>query len=657
MSKNYLPNRGNYNDLKPFKFWCQKVLPLVYDDSLSYYELLDKVVDYLNKTMEDVTTLNDDVTAMYGAYEQLQSYVNNYFDNLDVQDEINSKLDQMAIDGSLSALINPQIPGAVSSWLAANVDPVGSAVVVDSTLTISGAAADAKVTGDNFNDLKADFDVLYQEYKAVCSGSSTTTLIDYEMHTGDTIRIKNSSTGSIQCSANSGKPGTVIQDFGTVSAGKEKNVTLNTDAPVFRIWWTRATTAGDVVTVSKLNALVPILQGDVSELHSNMSGLYRMSDLIGGTKYQYLPDISEWTVGYWDGKPTIVTNSQYKCVHLDGFKAGTYYVSNFMEWQSFVLNASSGAVTTFHALGLTTNTDGSFTVGFDFDLYITTNKTTTNSKFTNAPLPPIWRQGAFGVDGDSYTVAQDGSGDFASVVDAVNYACQFMDSKIYIGAGTWDIIDELGADYLANVDDTQRGLYLNNRVHVVCDSRAIIEANYTGDIANVKKWLSIFNSGQYGFTLENAVLIGSNIRYIVHDERDQDTDAYVNKYINCTMVFDNRNNTAWGAKQCIGGGLGQNGYIDIEGCTFKSYQSYDGTVTYHNTGASTGRSHIVMRDCYFYLYNTFRLSWYGASTEITDALVTGCYLGADIMHRAENSGATVENTSIIAWNNTINPHS
>ena len=35
-------------DLKTFNFWCQKVLPLVYDDSLSYYELLCKVVDYIN---------------------------------------------------------------------------------------------------------------------------------------------------------------------------------------------------------------------------------------------------------------------------------------------------------------------------------------------------------------------------------------------------------------------------------------------------------------------------------------------------------------------------------------------------------------------------------------------------------------------------------
>lgn len=40
-------------DLKPFWFWCQKVLPLVYDDSLSYYEVLCKVMNYMNKIIEN----------------------------------------------------------------------------------------------------------------------------------------------------------------------------------------------------------------------------------------------------------------------------------------------------------------------------------------------------------------------------------------------------------------------------------------------------------------------------------------------------------------------------------------------------------------------------------------------------------------------------
>ena len=104
-SADFTPEMGNYRSLQPFRYWCQKVLPLVYDDSLSYYELLCKVVDYLNKTMEDVETLHGDVTNLHTAYEQLQNYVNTYFSSLDVQEEINNKLDQMANDGTLNILL------------------------------------------------------------------------------------------------------------------------------------------------------------------------------------------------------------------------------------------------------------------------------------------------------------------------------------------------------------------------------------------------------------------------------------------------------------------------------------------------------------------------------------------------------------------------
>lgn len=82
----------------PFRFWCQKILPAVYDDSLSYYELLCKVVDYLNKVMEDDLTVINYVN-------ELEEYMNNYFNNLDVQEEINNKLDSMAEDGTLYEII------------------------------------------------------------------------------------------------------------------------------------------------------------------------------------------------------------------------------------------------------------------------------------------------------------------------------------------------------------------------------------------------------------------------------------------------------------------------------------------------------------------------------------------------------------------------
>ena len=67
-------------------------------DALTDYELLSKVVEYLNKVIKQ-TNINSE------AVQQLQQYVEQYFDNLDVQEEINNKLDQMAEDGQLADII------------------------------------------------------------------------------------------------------------------------------------------------------------------------------------------------------------------------------------------------------------------------------------------------------------------------------------------------------------------------------------------------------------------------------------------------------------------------------------------------------------------------------------------------------------------------
>lgn len=66
------------NALKPFRFWCQKVLPLVYDDSLSYYEILNKVVDYLNKLIEDENVLIEEVDELKAALAEVQNLIDNF---------------------------------------------------------------------------------------------------------------------------------------------------------------------------------------------------------------------------------------------------------------------------------------------------------------------------------------------------------------------------------------------------------------------------------------------------------------------------------------------------------------------------------------------------------------------------------------------------
>lgn len=102
---NYMPGQYKNTSFRPFRFWCQTVLPLVYDDSLSYYELLNKVVSYLNAAIGDLNKLTEEYSNIRDAYKELENYVNNYFENLDVSAEINAKLDQMAEDGDFDEIV------------------------------------------------------------------------------------------------------------------------------------------------------------------------------------------------------------------------------------------------------------------------------------------------------------------------------------------------------------------------------------------------------------------------------------------------------------------------------------------------------------------------------------------------------------------------
>lgn len=149
----FTPDMKGYTGQGAFRFWCQKVLPLVYDDSLSYYELLNKVVLYLNNTISDVANVEDNVTALHEAYLSLQNFVNDYVDTLDFPAEVNRRLDEMASDGTLTTLILPYLPDIIGDWLAEHLTPTSPPV--DDTLTIPNAAADAAAVGAMFDKTMA----------------------------------------------------------------------------------------------------------------------------------------------------------------------------------------------------------------------------------------------------------------------------------------------------------------------------------------------------------------------------------------------------------------------------------------------------------------------------------------------------------------------
>lgn len=70
----------NYNDITPLKFWCQKILPLSYDDSLSYYETLCRFADKVNELIERLNLYQEE----YRDYVDEQvSFLKTYIDEQD----------------------------------------------------------------------------------------------------------------------------------------------------------------------------------------------------------------------------------------------------------------------------------------------------------------------------------------------------------------------------------------------------------------------------------------------------------------------------------------------------------------------------------------------------------------------------------------------
>ena len=86
-------NEKKFIKLTPFKMQVLETFPFIDEDfdAITNYELLCKVVDYLNKTIDNVDVLHDEVEEYINKFNELKAYVDNYFDNLDVQEEINNR--------------------------------------------------------------------------------------------------------------------------------------------------------------------------------------------------------------------------------------------------------------------------------------------------------------------------------------------------------------------------------------------------------------------------------------------------------------------------------------------------------------------------------------------------------------------------------------
>lgn len=248
-------------------------------------------------------------------WQELYDYVHDYFDNLDVQQEINTKINAMIADGTFVTITTPVIeakvasmtPGIVSSnlpgvvadqiggavagqlpdvvsdqigaavvspvntWLAANITQP-TTPVVDNSLSISGAAADAAVTGDFRNLFYRADNVLYGAGYNVKNGTSVS--FNYSFTAGHEYTIIN---GNATTAWNLKASGTVKYS-GSLSAYGKRVLYVSEDCDSISFY---ANADAEIILLDNTT----IVSGGLYDLDIAINGF--TADISAGTTYKH----------------------------------------------------------------------------------------------------------------------------------------------------------------------------------------------------------------------------------------------------------------------------------------------------------------------------------------------------------------------------------
>lgn len=662
---------SKYIDLQPFQAWVQQSLPAVYDDSLSYTDLLAKMLAYLNNLVANNNTLSTDVTNAI-------NYINTFFESTDFQDKVDDKLNRMASDGSLSQLIQPLFDAYKTQ-----IDDDVANFKNQTNQTIDTQNNSISSIQSQQNTLKQRMDTFTQLPSGSTSG-------DAELHD---IRVgANGVTYSTAGDAVRGQYSQLNKDLVI-----EHNSSLGTKMFVI---------LNDSITFE--NGLINTVNGN-----KEVSNDYECSDFIkvfSGKKY--FIDRGYSYICLYDGQKNyikyetyqsfaseeIVFDENIKFARLTRAKNDVDYIFGYYNFNNYdifdVMNGELTYDTLYHKnravfndgnahelvgysatpyLPIKDNVVLRLTSGFSvtnfydekFKLiesktYASQISVPANSKYFRTCKDDSYENQKIKVtaleierDTNEY-IATTATGLRAIVAEAI----QHKNSKVYVKSGTYDLLKEFESEI--NADSTsQYGIALSNGVNILFESGCKVTALYQGQSSNVANYFSPFYiTGNGGFTLENLDIESSNCRYCVHDEGGFVSDYYTNKYINCKMVHDDTNCITKNYPQCIGGGLGTHGYIYINNCYFESKRAEniaDEIVSYHNQGMNeNSQSNVYMSNCYLAGKGTFKASHYGPSAKLSYAYLNNNSLGSPIINRYESSDtSTPENFKVVEYLNEV----
>ena len=304
----------------------------------------------------------------------------------------------------------------------------------------------------------------------------------------------------------------------------------------------------------------------------------------------------------------------------------------------------------------------SYTNVYNFNIYVRISYQKANTKYqiqygdvitSYAPYGDYYVIGLPDVQRNTRTkIDIVSNGDITAFDAEMQRALSIGNCDVYIHRGTYEFTNAFVESLFAR---TSRCIPIGNGCRYFFETGAKITAKYTGAVNNYWHAFGADPNVRGSYELHNLNLDAANICYGIHDEYLGYRDHYRNVYDHCRIIVDNTGRTTsdTGDNKCIGGGLGGNAEIIIDGCYFDSVTCPTQDVSYHGKSSINlgDNANIIVKDSWFKHTLALGDASIESSSEEKNVIFCGNSISSDIYFPGGSTDE--EKWTVTKWNNEI----
>lgn len=585
----------NVQNVERFRFIAHKILPLVYDDSLSYYEFLCKVMQKLNEVISSLDNQNGILETFDNEIldweTRTDSKYNNFVNNMDAlfdafkQSEVTARIEFMnALIGSYNASTHYAIGEYVvhdNSVYKCTTATSGEAWNPDHWTQVVYANDLSERESEFESSMQTQWNEFFTQYLKTLgvvqsTGTSTTSVMSQFAVTDKITELNNDLSNKVNYSDidNTLEITTFIGNNLLDKSTIVKYTRINTDGSV---------TNPNPETLSNYwtSQLIPIDSSKTYHTNTDMNIRICQYDENGNA-------LNGSGANYANTGLKTPFTPLSNCTHIriQGYMGGQE------TWLVFCLESVKVQKQIDMPYGEYKKINVKVDTEFDKNSELPLSNSTISNFIDNSNIREKIE-----------IVHTDNIMDF---YNSMVSAYEKGNCDVYIHEGEYVFTNEL-------IDGIRAGLYnsyksgvpIGHGCNYFFDTNAVLTCEYTGenadDVANGFAVLDSIRSA-HSWGLYNLNLNTKGVLYAIHDEAQGQPEHYKRVYENCYVTFDS---TGVGSdiNKCIGGGAGGNGEVIIKNCYFKTINPLSTRcpdVTYHGSSANQKNNvKFIVDGCYF----------------------------------------------------------